>query len=434
MHKESILHFITNYQDSSDFKDFYFSVKKEQAQSLKTKSDGLVSRIMSSIERSPLVDLTRDLVKIPSVNPPGEEMAVADFISSWFEKRGSYLITELEVAPNRPNILVRSGDSYGRNIIFNGHMDVVPAGEGWSFDPFGGEIKGNRMYGRGVADMKGALAAMMIAMDTLNREASDYLKGSITLAAVVDEEKGGFFGSNQVVKNGISADFAIVGEPTGLKVAAAHKGNLTFEITTFGKSAHASMPKNGVNAVLKMCTVISELKKYAEKLETLQPHPLLGLPTFNVGTINGGVKSNVVPQTCSITAERRLVIPETINEVKNEIASILNSVAKSDPELRYELKFLEEVGPSQMMDGKLYLDKVLESLSYIGKREDAQIGFEATCDAYYFNTIAKIPTIILGPGSIKDIHKPDESIEVRELFDAAKLYALIALNLLAKQG
>src|SRR5579885_858317 len=402
MHKESILHFITNYQDSSDFKDFYFSVKKEQAQSLKTKSDGLVSRIMSSIERSPLVDLTRDLVKIPSVNPPGEEMAVADFISSWFEKRGSYLITELEVAPNRPNILVRSGDSYGRNIIFNGHMDVVPAGEGWSFDPFGGEIKGNRMYGRGVADMKGALAAMMIAMDTLNREASDYLKGSITLAAVVDEEKGGFFGSNQVVKN--------------------------------GKSAHASMPKNGVNAVLKMCTVISELKKYAEKLETLQPHPLLGLPTFNVGTINGGVKSNVVPQTCSITAERRLVIPETINEVKNEIASILNSVAKSDPELRYELKFLEEVGPSQMMDGKLYLDKVLESLSYIGKREDAQIGFEATCDAYYFNTIAKIPTIILGPGSIKDIHKPDESIEVRELFDAAKLYALIALNLLAKQG
>lgn len=401
---------------------------------MKTKSDILVSRVMSSIERSSLVELARDLVKIPSVNPPGEEMAVADFISSWFEKKGNYLITDLEIAPNRPNILVRTGDPYGRRIIFNGHMDVVPAGEGWSFDPFGGEIKGTRMYGRGVADMKGALAAMMIAMDTLNREAADYLKGSITLVAVVDEEKGGFFGTNQVVKNGISADFAIVGEPTGLRVASAHKGNLTFEITTFGRSAHASMPKNGVNAIFKMCKVISELERYAEKLETFQPHPLLGLPTFNVGTINGGVKSNVVPQTCSITAERRLIIPETIDEVKSEIVSILKRVANVDPELKYELKFLEEVGPSQMVDGKIFLDKVIESLSYIRKKDIEQIGFEATCDAYYFNTIAKIPTIILGPGSIKDIHKPDESIEVRELFDAAKLYALIALNLLAKQN
>jgi acetylornithine deacetylase len=419
-----------SFQTIAEFKYFYFGTGRGCKQSLKTKSDALVSRVLSSIDFSSLVDLTRDLVKIPSVNPPGEEKDVADFISSWFERRGNYHITEVEVAPNRPNVLVRMGDTAGRKIIFNGHMDVVPPGEGWSFDPFEAVVRGDRMYGRGVADMKGALAAMMIAIDAINNVAADSLNGSITLAAVVDEEKGGFFGTNQIVKKGISADFAIIGEPTGLKVASAHKGNLTFEITTFGKSAHASMPKNGVNAVLKMCNVICEFNRYAEKLESFQPHPLLGLPTFNVGTINGGVKSNVVPQTCKITAERRLIIPETIKEVKEEIVSTLTNLAKNDPELKYELRFLEEVGPSEMKDGGIFLDKVFESLNYLNRNNDGQIGFEATCDAYYFNNIANIPTIIVGPGSINDIHKPDESIEIGELFDAAKLYALIALRLL----
>ncbi|MEM0118037.1 MAG: M20 family metallopeptidase [Conexivisphaerales archaeon] len=396
-------------------------------------SSRLISEILTEIDHSQLLDLARNLVKIPSENPPGEEKGVANFISSWFEKKGNYSITFLEAARNRPNVIVTTEELPGKKILFNGHMDVVPAGDSWSVDPFEAAVIGDRMYGRGAADMKGALAAMMVAMDTVNKVAGDFLQGTIILTAVVDEEKGGSLGSNQIVRKGIAADFAVVGEPTELRVASAHKGNLTFEVTTFGKSAHASMPKNGINAVLKMCAVISKLKKYSDELERSKPHPLLGLPTFNVGTIGGGVKSNVVPPSCRITAERRLIIPEDIERVKDEIEGILKNLANEDPELKYELKFLEEVGPSEMRDGKALLDIAFRSLSKLGRDVSSQVGFGATCDAYYFNSIAKIPTVIIGPGSISDIHRPDESIKIEEIYTAAKFYALTALELLTNQ-
>lgn len=394
------------------------------------------SKIISAIDQSALVDLTRDLVKIPSVNPPGEEKAIAEFIASWFEKRNGFDVAELEVARGRPNIIVNTHKSNAgeKQLIFNGHTDVVPSGEGWTRNPFGAEIEETKMFGRGVADMKGALAAMMIAMDVLNSDARDILKGSITLIAAVDEEKGGYFGTNQVVKRGISGDFAIVGEPTEMGVAKTHKGNLTFEVTTFGKAAHASAPKNGINAVMKMNAIISELKNYSDKLERNEPHPLLGPPTFNIGTINGGMKSNVVPDSCKITAERRLIIPEKIDIVKEEIKTVLSNVSIRDPELKYAIAFLEEVGASEMPDGETTLSILLRSLHDIYGKMVEPSGFAATCDAYYLNDIAKIPTAIIGPGSLRDVHKPDESVEIESLFTAAKVYALTALRLLSDRS
>ena len=394
----------------------------------------LESKVISGIDPNKVVELTKSLVKIPSINPPGEEHEVSEFIASWFDKRGrgKYAISKIEAVEGRPNLVVQlNHDRKGRKtLILNGHMDVVPVGEGWSHDPFGGEVENGRIYGRGVADMKGALAAMMIAMESLSPEMID---GSISLVAVVDEEKGGHYGSNQVAKSGISGDFVIIGEPTEFNLNTMHKGNLTFDLTTIGKAAHASNPAAGINAILKMHKLISGFDKYAGELRQRSPHPLLGSPTFNVGVIHGGVKSNVVPDRCTISAERRLVLPEKIPDVKEEIQTVLRQASLADPDLKYELKFTEEVGPSEAVGGKDEIGILLQSLKEITGKSVEPSAFTATCDAYHFNTVARIPTVICGPGSIKDIHKPDESVDVNELASAAKLYALTALRMLGRK-
>ncbi|MEM0075358.1 MAG: M20/M25/M40 family metallo-hydrolase [Conexivisphaerales archaeon] len=181
----------------------------------------MTSRIISATDSSPLLDVTKAPVMISSVNPPSKERAVVYFIASWFEKRGGYQISNVEVGRDQQNVMITKENSLGRSISVDGHMDVIPAEDGWLVNAFGGQM-GARMYGRGVADMKGTLAAMVIAIDALNKVGNS-LHGSITL---VDEERGGILGSSSQ-KRYISF-FEIVGEPTSSKVATTHKGNLTF--------------------------------------------------------------------------------------------------------------------------------------------------------------------------------------------------------------
>jgi len=155
-----------------------------------TSLDGLMDKVFRELEPRKLAELTSSLVKFPSVNPPGEEKEVAHFIVDWFEKRG-FSCTMTEAATGRPNVEVRlegNAEPNTKTLVFNGHTDVVPAGSDWTHDPFGGEIVDGRVYGRGAADMKGGLAAMMVTLEALKCKAVDKLSGSIILHAVVDEE------------------------------------------------------------------------------------------------------------------------------------------------------------------------------------------------------------------------------------------------------
>jgi succinyl-diaminopimelate desuccinylase len=392
----------------------------------------LTGKVFRELEPRKLAELTSSLVKVPSVNPPGDEKELAHFIADWFEKRG-FDCTMTEAVPGRPNVEVRldgNTEPPYKTLVFNGHTDVVPAGSDWIHDPFGGQIEGNRVYGRGAADMKGGLAAMMVTLEALKSEAVNNFRGSIIFHAVADEETGGRRGTYHMVKRGLKANFGIIGEPSDMRICCAHKGNVTFEVTTHGKAAHASQPENGVNAITMMMHILNTLQGYSDRIKSSHKHPLLGWPTVNVGAISGGIKSNVVPDRCWIAAERRVVPPETIESVQYEIESLLKNLKDRVVDLVFDLEFVHSTGASQISGEEEVVRGLLASLCDVTGKTDAQPqGFMATCDAYFMNSVGGIPTAIFGPGHLKDIHSPDEYVDVSELEVCAKIYALTALRL-----
>jgi succinyl-diaminopimelate desuccinylase len=403
----------------------------------------LSERIVKRIDSSRVSSLTQQLVKIPSVNPPGNEKQVAEFIASWFDKRGFDLKT-IESVKGRPNLEVKldfprvKGAKTKRKIlILNGHMDVVPQGSfGWSHHPFGADMQKGRIYGRGSADMKGGVASMMIAIEEIKRNnsnLSEFLHGSIIFTAVVDEEIGGPIGTSYLVRErGLRGDFAIVGEPTNLNICTSHKGVITFDITTRGKSAHASVPNQGINAIMKMNKVITLLDKYSKKLVQRPMHHLVGGPTLNIGVISGGTKSNVVPDSCTISAERRVTPLETMEDARHELEEFLADVKLKDTNLDFVLDFKIMTGPSELgRNGKEGLENLVHSLECVtGKTNIKPIGFVGTCDAYFLSAFGRIPSVIFGPGSMSNIHKPNEYVEISDLVTASKTYAMTATSYL----
>ncbi|MDG6990072.1 MAG: M20 family metallopeptidase [Nitrososphaerota archaeon] len=388
--------------------------------------------VQEALTAERVVELTKSLIEIPSVNPPGGEAGVAEFVLSWFKKRGMKCRV-LAKDPRRPNIEVTldppSGDGTGGVFVMNAHMDVVPAGEGWKRPPFEPSVAEARLYGRGSADTKGGLAAMMLAMEALSRCPPGELCGRVVLHCVSDEEAGAMYGTSHVVNAGIRGDFAVVAEPTSLGVCVAHKGNVTFEITTHGKAAHASLPTKGHSAIVDMVRIVEELRSYAAGVSARVTHPVLGPPTVNVGVILGGTKSNVIPDRCWISAERRIVPPEEAAQAKAEIEELLRGAGSRIPGLEYGLKFTNEVGASEVSADHRGVRTALSVLKDLGVAPRVS-GFAATCDAYFLNRVAGIPTVILGPGSLDIAHTRDEYVPVEELGLAAKAYALIAQRFL----
>jgi len=394
--------------------------------------------VLQAVDSRKIVELTSSLVKIPSLNPPGEEKNLAEFIASWFEKRHfDFVLTE--AVANRPNVEVRlEGEGEcavkemkrKKTLVFNGHMDVVPPGCDWVHDPFGGEIENGKVYGRGSADMKGGLAAMMILLEVLRSKAKNKLRGSVIFDAVVGEEISCPYGTYHMVKRGLRGDFAIVGEPTDMTICSAHKGNITYEITTHGKAAHASVPHTGINAIMKMHKIIGSLEKYGEEIKEKYNHPLLSSPTVNIGVINGGVKSNIVPDRCWVSAERRIVPPQTVESAKSEIIQLLANLAKQDEELVYSIEFTQEMGASEIKGGEDGVRAILSAYDRVtdSEKPSALVGFVASCDAYFLNSVAQIPTVVFGPGRMKNIHTHDEYVDVQDLETCTKIYALTALN------
>ena len=378
--------------------------------------------IIAQIKGEEIADLASSLIKFESVNPPGKEKEIAEYIASWFDKRGfeSVLTGETD---GRPNVQVefRGEEGRGRTLVLNGHMDVVPTGAGWTKDPFGGEIVGTRLYGRGSGDMKGALGAMMVTLDVLKKHRSR-ISGGIIFQAVVDEEVGSPIGTGHLVKRGVKADFAIVGEPTSLQVCTCHKGIINYEVITHGKAAHASVPQTGVSAILAMQEVIAGISAYSKTLTRKVRHPLLGSPTVNIGVIEGGTKVNIVPDTCRIVGERRVVPPETADKAASEVESELRRIAKRKG-IKCDVNVFRKIEPSEAKGGAGAIRAAVKAVGEVTGKRTKPIGFVATCDAHYLNNIAKIPTVICGPGNLTNIHNADEYVEIKELEQAGRIYA-----------
>ncbi|MEM3404537.1 MAG: M20 family metallopeptidase [Nitrososphaeria archaeon] len=383
--------------------------------------------ILRRINTNKVIDLTRELVRIPSENPPGNENKISEFIKEQLTKIG--IPTKiLEFSKRRPSVIgIISNDNKSKSLIFNGHTDTVPVGDYslWKHEPYEANIEGGRIYGRGASDMKGGLAAMLIAAEALIETG---VNGRLVLEFVADEEVTGY-GTKDLLERGYKAEYAIIGEPTELKVQIAHKGVMNLRFIVKGKSAHASMPQTGVNAICKASKLCLTLQDLQTQLSN-QRHPLLGEPTLNVGVIKGGVKSNVVPDYCELIVERRLIPGETKTQALHEVDKVLNKLHNGDPSFNANYEVLHYAEPSETPLESSLVKVARECVKEVTGSDFGASGFPATCDMRFFVNQGRIPSIILGPGSLHQAHAADEYIEIDQVVKAAQIYTLIALKLL----
>ena len=380
------------------------------------------------VDKDETTALLSDLVRIPSVNPTGTEAEIARFIYDWSRKNGLEATLD-EKLPGRPNVYVTlKGSKTKPRILFNGHLDVVPVGAGWKHDPFGAEIEGDRLYGRGSSDMKAGLAAALVAAKTL-AASNAKLNGEIVIDGVIDEEGPGR-GTVQALKRGIHAQYGVVCEPTRLQVVTASKGAVDFELTVRGRAAHSSAPHEGLNSIYKMMDVIAGLQRYSRSLRG-RSHKLLGHPTLSVDMIQGGVSTWIVPESCSIIADRRTLPGETVEAVSREIEAVVRKMRRDDPGLLVELRYTQQDTSSEVSaDEEIVRSFQKECATVLHKRVGVS-GLSGTTDARFMINDYKIPTVIFGPGDLSLAHKPDEYASLSEVRKAAQIYAGVARRLLS---
>jgi acetylornithine deacetylase/succinyl-diaminopimelate desuccinylase family protein len=384
------------------------------------------------IRKKELVDLTIRLVQIPTENPPGNEKVAAQFLKPLLSKAGFKIKTVLS-PEGRWNLLAeKRWGRGGRRLIFNGHLDVVPAGNPsqWKYPPFQGKLYKGKIYGRGSSDMKSGIASFIHALSTIERSKIPLHQGAVVLHLVSDEESHGHQGMEFLTqREGIQGDAALVGEPTDLQPVITQKGALWLRIRTIGKSAHGSKPHLGVNAVEKMMKLIERINFIPLKKE----HPLLGKPTLNIGTIQGGTKVNIVPEGCEIEVDRRMLPGEKKEEVLGEIKEILDSLQSQDPLFQYRMEEIDFAEPSEVDPDEEIVKMGVEAIQNVMGRKPMLRGFSGFTDSRFYVNQCHIPTLIFGPGGVDQSHTMDESVAVDALVHAAHIYAMILVDYLSKR-
>jgi len=355
------------------------------------------------------IELTQELVRINSENPPGNESQVAKFIKDFLDDlKFSTEIVEFE--KNRVNLVASIGT--GKGLMLNGHMDTVPIGDlkNWKYDPFEGKISNGKIYGRGTSDMKGGIAAILAAAKRLPNEK---FKGKLLLTFVADEEVA-MRGSSYLIKNRkeIFKDvkYGIMGECTNLNARIAQKGIADIKVKFRGKAAHGSKPELGDNAIYKASDFIQEIRKLIEDLKK-KKNPMLGSGTINVGTINGGTKVNVVPDVCNIEIDRRIIPGETPKIAVDQIRKILKRL-----KLKADIEVLNKRLPMQL-NKNLELIRILQDIT-----KTKFLGESGYTEAELFYRDAGIPCFSFGPGISELAHVANEYIPIKNLKKATKVY------------
>jgi len=362
-----------------------------------------------------------ELIALPSVNPAflpanspfAGEQGVADFLAAAARRAG--LEVEFQPAlPKRSNLLVRltPPGTIQRRVLLAPHLDTVGGADipGTLFTP---TVKGGRLFGRGACDTKGSVAAMFTALCQLAAGPNRPAHTEIIFVGLIDEECGQI-GSRKLAESGFRADLAIVGEPTRLKVVTAHKGVLWLRLETRGKAAHGARPELGRNAVHAMARIVDLLEtRYAARLRQRR-HPLLGQPTINVGSINGGKQPNIVPDKCAILIDRRTLPGETNKQVIAELKSYLRQNKMS---ARFSPTQSGVCGPIETSLRQPLVQQLFES---VGQKEP--VGVDYFSDAGVL-TAAGIPSVLFGPGDIAQAHTPDEWLSLSQLERSKDLLA-----------
>ena len=372
--------------------------------------------------------LLGELIEIESVNADYKgstngEAKISDYVYKYLKAIGVNCIEE-EVLPNRHNVICFIEGKDKRGICFESHMDTVSINN-MSIEPLNPIIKEGKMFGRGSADDKGSLAAMMYTIKIFKK---NNLKPSTDLyfVAAVDEEYK-HRGVDHFLKKGINLQGAVVGEPTQLDVITACKGIIRWKITTNGKAAHSSRPEKGQNAIYDMMDLIYGIKNDLIPSYKNTKHRLLGSPTFSVGCINGGIAVNIIPDKCSIEVDRRLLPGETGDSAKSEILELINRLKKVNKDLDIYISepTVETIPIDTDINEKIVKTSMKSCDKIIGKSKMKGVCFG--CDASSF-TGAGIPSIVLGPGNILQAHTEDEFVNLEEVCHASEIYSQICID------
>lgn len=377
------------------------------------------------------VKLTQELIRIPSHKyVENRESNIAKFIYDYCSKKGLEVEFQ-EVEGLRRNVIARlKGNGTGKNLIFNGHTDTVPPYE-MTIEPFGGEIKDGYVLGRGANDMKGAVACMITAMVNIKNKGV-VLSGDIILTAAVGEEEKSD-GTEYVVKSGIKADGALVGEPANYGYALGHRGLEWLEIRIEGRTAHGGIPELGINAISKAARLIRKIEEdLMPKLKERQ-NEWMGPSVMNFGLIKGGTQPSSVADSCIIQIDRRYLPEENVESVIKEYQDIIDELKQEDPEFKAEIirmdsNLMEEFDHAPLIaqpDSDI-ARTVYNVLKDFNKKEPNIEKRRGWTDAGVLSTYGKIPTVVTGPGDLKYSHARDEKIPVQDLVNYVEIYTRIA--------
>jgi len=415
-----------------------------------------IERILAEVDRAAdeIVQFTADLVRIPTVNPPGDEYeACAHFLGGFLKRRGFEI--EYIAADGRPehtaryprvNVVGSRRGGAGPVVHLNGHIDVVPAGDGWTVDPFGGEVRDGKIYGRGVCDMKAGIAAAVFAAEAIAR-AGVALPGTIEISGTVDEESGGFAGVAHLAERGRIAtgrtDYVIIPEPLNVdRICIGHRGVYWFEVTARGRIGHGSMPFLGVSAIDGMGRLLQSVR---DELMPALASRRTGVPvvppgarhaTINVNSIEGGqpidgIQTPCVADLCRAVFDRRFLIEEGFDATRREIAQLVERVAAGAAGVRFDVRDLMIVHPVRTPDDSPVIGALEHSIQRVLGRRAELIASPGTYDHKHVARIAGVPhCVAYGPGELELAHQPDEYCRIDDIVNATKVLALATLDLM----
>lgn len=418
-------------------------------------------RVLKSVEElaDEVVDFTSELVRIPTVNPPGElyeECARA--IGDRLERFG--FDVEYHAAEGRPehtrahprvNVVgTLPGARPNPLVHLNGHFDVVPVGEGWTVDPFGGEVRDGKIYGRGTTDMKAGIAAAVYAAEAIRR-AGIRLTGTVEVSGTVDEESGGFAGVGYLAETGRIArgrtDAVIIPEPLNVdQICIGHRGVYWFEVTTHGRIAHGSMPFLGTSAIEHMGAVLDTIRqdllpRFARRSTAVPVIPAgARQATLNVNSVHGGqleghVQTPCVADHCTAVMDRRFLIEEGFEDTRREIVELLDGLEGQIPGFRYDLNDLMVVQPSKTPDDAPVIGALGRAIAGVLGREATLVASPGTYDQKHVSRIAGIDNCVAyGPGVLELAHQPDEWCSVEDLVHSTGVLALSMLDLIGVES
>jgi acetylornithine deacetylase len=376
---------------------------------------------------SDVAELAAQLVAIESINPElgvggSGEMELARFVVEWCERAG--LETTLsEPAPGRPNVVaIARGSGGGRSVMLNAHMDTV--GVAGMQDPFVPRLDGGRLYGRGAQDMKGSLAASMLATAEAARRG---LSGDVILTAVSDEEVASL--GTEAVASSLGADAAIVTEPTDMRVAVAHRGFVHLEIETIGRAAHGSRPDLGIDAIAKMGRVLVGIEELDRRLRASPTHRYVGSGSVHASLVEGGQEYSSYPARCSVQAERRTIPGESVELSVREIQAILDGAAATDADFSGAVRALASREPFEVEESEDVVAAVRGAASAVMGVEPEVAGVSFWADSALL-AAAGIPTVVFGPHG-EGLHSEVEWVDVTSLEQCVEIYVTVAAELCA---